>query len=149
MGESFPLTGSRSVRVLVVDDDRSILESFKSILRSKGYSVEAVESGREAIERSKAQVFDVALLDIKLEDMEGTKLLTTLHEDLPRMVKIMITGYPELENAIEALNMGADGYVIKPVKAEDLLKVVGEKVKERGEAEEKYEVRRILKSWRK
>jgi len=65
------------------------------------------------------------------------------------MVKIMITGYPELENAIEALNMGADAYIIKPVKTEELLKVVGAKLKVRGAVEEKYEVRRILKSWRK
>jgi len=96
------------------------------------------------VERSKGRVFDVALLDIKLPDMEGTKLLTTLHEDLPRMVKIMITGYPTLENAVEALNLGANGYVMKPVKAEELLTVVEEGLREREEAEEKYEVSRIM-----
>ena len=134
--------------ILVVDDDAAILESFKHVLQSKGYNVETAETGQEAIEKTKNQTFDLALLDIKLLDMKGTKLLTTMHENMPKMVKIMITGYPELRNAVEALNRGADAYIIKPVKPEELLKVVKEKLREQEEAEEKYEVRRILKSWK-
>jgi len=134
--------------ILVVDDDKTILDSFKDLLQSRGYNVETAETGREAIEKSRARSFDLALLDIKLPDVEGTKLLITLHEKLPKMVKIMVTGYPSQKNAIEALNLGADAYVIKPVKPEELLKVVKKKLKEQREAEEKYEVHRIVKTWK-
>ena len=77
----------------------------------------------------------MALLDIKLPDMEGTQLLAKLHENTPKMVKIMVTGYPSLENAMEALNQGADAYVTKPVKPEKLLALIKEKLEEQSQAE--------------
>jgi len=125
--------------ILVVDDDKTILKSLKDILESEGYNVDTAETGREAIEKSEARFFNVALLDIKLPDMEGTKLLTTMHENLPKMVKIVITGYPNLENAVEALNLGADAYIIKPFKPEKLLELIEEKLEEQREAEKTTE----------
>jgi DNA-binding NtrC family response regulator len=71
--------------------------------------------------------------------MEGTKLLTTMHENTPKMVKIMVTGYPSLENAVEALNHGADAYVIKPVKTEKLLALIEEKLEVQRQAEKMTE----------
>jgi len=121
--------------ILIVDDDKSILESLKDILQSEGYSVDTVETGREAIEKSSDRFYNLALLDIKLPDIEGTELLTKMHRDTPRMMKIMITGYPSLENAVKALNLGADAYVMKPVNPGKLLKVVEEKLREQEEAE--------------
>ena len=120
--------------ILIVDDDRTILKSLREILEFEGYSVETVQTGQEAIEKSKTQFYNLALLDIKLPDMEGTKLLEAMHETSPRMVKIMVTGYPALQNAVESLNMGADAYLMKPVHPQRMLKVVGEKLKEQEEA---------------
>jgi DNA-binding NtrC family response regulator len=121
--------------ILIVEDDKAIIKSFKDILQSEGYSVDTAETGREAIQKSKAQFYNLVLLDIKLPDMEGTKLLTTMHETSPKMVKIMITGYPSLENAVEALNMGADAYIMKPVNPEKLLALIEEKLKKQSQAE--------------
>lgn len=70
--------------ILVVDDDRALLKSLKNTLKSKGYSVDTAETGREAIEKSEAKFFHLALLDIVLPDMEGTKLLTQMHKTTPR-----------------------------------------------------------------
>jgi DNA-binding NtrC family response regulator len=70
-----------------------------------------------------------------LPDMEGTKLLMVMHENNPRMVKIMVTGYPSLENSMEALNQGADAYVLKPVKPAKLLALIKEKLEEQCQAE--------------
>jgi len=120
--------------ILIVDDDRTILKSLREILESEGYSVETVETGKEAIEKTKTQFYNLALLDIKLPDIEGTKLLKAMCETSPKMVKIMVTGYPALENAVEALNMGADAYLMKPVTPEKMLKVVEKKLKEQEEA---------------
>ncbi len=121
--------------ILIVDDDRTVLKSLKKILELEGYDVDTAETGREAIEKSKAQFYNLALLDINLPDMEGTKLLKMMHETLPKMVKIIVTGYPALENAVKALNMGADAYIMKPIDHPRMLKFVKKKLKEQEEAD--------------
>ncbi|MFH0896669.1 MAG: response regulator [Candidatus Bathyarchaeota archaeon] len=125
--------------ILVVDDDEAISASFKAILQAGGYSVDTANTGREAIEKSKTKFYSLALFDIRLPDMEGTKLLVQMHETAPKMMKIMVTGYPSLENAVESVNLGADAYVIKPVKPDELLKVVEKKLKEQGDVEKMTE----------
>jgi len=129
----------REKKILVVDDDKAILKSFKSILESEGYIVDTAETGLEALEKTEAQFYNLLLLDIKLPDIEGTELLIEMHEYTPRMMKIMVTGHASLENAVESLNLGADGYIIKPVKPEELLRVVEEKLREQEEAEKMSE----------
>jgi len=121
--------------ILIVEDDENIRETLSTILQQKGYNTDTAKNGQEAVQKSKTKFFNIALLDIKLPDMEGTKLLTTMHENLPKMIKIMITGYPSLENAVEALNLGADAYVIKPVKPEALLALIEEKLEKQSQAE--------------
>ena len=125
--------------ILIVEDDSNIRETLSALLQKKGYSTDTAKNGQEAIEKSKTKYFNLALLDIKLPDMESTKLLTTMHETSPKMVKIMITGYPSLENAVEALNMGADAYVMKPVNPEKLLALIEEKLKKQSQAEKMTE----------
>ncbi len=125
--------------ILVVEDDTNIRETIKTILKQKGYHTITAENGREAIQKSKAEFFDLALLDIKLPDMEGTKLLSKIHENTPKMVKIIVTGYPSLENAMEALNKGADAYVIKPVQPQQLLSLIEEKLDKQRQAEKMTE----------
>ena len=121
--------------ILVVDDDKGILETLSELLESKGYTVDIAETGREAIEKSKIRMFDLALLDIKLPDMGGTELLGKLHQMTPRMMKIMITGYPSVQTAIASVNLGADAYILKPVNPRDLLNVVEQKLAEQSRAE--------------
>lgn len=125
--------------VLIVEDDANIRVPLSTILQQKGYKTDTAKNGKEAIQKSKAKFYNLALLDIKLPDMEGTKLLTTMHENMPKMVKIMVTGYPSLENAVEALNHGADAYVIKPVKTEKLLALIEEKLEVQRQAEKMTE----------
>lgn len=122
-----------------MEDDTNIRETLSTILQQKGYNTDTAKNGQEAIQKSKAKFFNLALLDIKLPDMEGTKLLTTMHQTLPKMIKIMITGYPSLENAVEALNLGADAYIIKPVKPEKLLALIEEKLQKHSQAEKMTE----------
>jgi len=125
--------------ILLVDDDINILETLSAILQQKGYNTDTAENGHDAIQKSKAKFFNLALLDIKLPDMEGTRLITMMQENLPKMVKIMITGYPSLENAVEALNLGADAYVIKPFEPEKLIALIEEKLVKQREAEKMTE----------
>lgn len=121
--------------VLIVDDDRDILESAKAIVESAGYAVETAETARDAIRKAKSDWFDIALLDIKLPDMEGTELLKQLQEIKPRMIKIMVTGYASLDSAIQCVNLDAKAYIVKPYNPADLLQLMEEKLKERLAAE--------------
>ncbi len=125
----------KKASILIVDDNEGILETLSAILEEKGYRTDTAKNGKEAIEKAKTNFYNVALLDIRLPDIEGTKLLTKIEETTPRMVKIMITGYAALENAVEALNLGADAYIMKPVDPEKLLKVINEKLKAQRKAE--------------
>jgi len=121
--------------VLIVDDDKAILDVIKDILVLQGYRVDTAETAREALKKTEEKYYNLALLDIKLPDIEGTHLLKKIHKDVPRMMKVMITGYASLENAVESLNSGADAYLMKPIEAEKLLKVVEDKLDEQAEAE--------------
>lgn len=122
-------------RILIVEDDENIRKTMKNILQQKGYETDTAKSGKEAEQKAKTNFYNLALLDIKLPDMEGTQLLAKLHKNKPKMMKIMVTGYPSLENAMEALNQGADAYVTKPVKPAKLLDLIKEKLEKQNQAE--------------
>jgi len=115
--------------ILVVDDDAAVRKSLSSILSMEGYLVETVENGKQAIRISEKSRFDIALIDIKLPDMDGTELLHRLKENQPHMVKIVITGFPTLENAMETVNEGADGYILKPFDVQKLLEMIRKHLK--------------------
>jgi DNA-binding NtrC family response regulator len=121
-------------RILVIDDDSSVRKVLATALEDEGYSVETAENGTEAIRKSNSNFYNLALIDIRLPDMEGTRLLTEMKETTPKMVKIIITGYPGLQNAVEAVNKGADAYIVKPFKMDSLLKTVEEHLKKQEEA---------------
>lgn len=119
-------------RVLIVDDDVRLTKILNSILENEGYETDVAHTGTEAIKKSSLEIYDLAILDIKLPDIEGTKLLKMLGKN-PRMIKIILTGHPRLQNAVQALNYGADAYLLKPVKPEELTKTIREKIEEQKE----------------
>jgi len=100
----------------------------KTILEDEGYIVDLAATGREEIKRTEETAYNVALLDIRLPDMEGVELLKLMKDAVPRTRKIMVTGYPSMQNAVAALNKNADVYMIKPVDIETLLKTVKEQL---------------------
>ena len=128
------MRATEQARILIIDDDETIRKSIASVLKNKGYLVDSAESGQAAIGKSETEIYDLALIDIRLPDMDGVQLLTAMKETTPEMVKIIITGYPSLQNAMEAVNRGADGYIVKPVKMDELLKTVEEHLKKQREA---------------
>lgn len=117
-----------TMTVLVVDDDPKMREMLSSILENAGYIIEIAVDGKEAVKVCKKFPIDIALIDVELPDTKGTKLLSTLKELQPKMVKIIITGYPSIENAVTALNEKADGYILKPFNPDDLLQMISKLV---------------------
>ena len=119
---------NNETRILIVDDDDTIRTTMKAILEDEGYTVDLAASGKEGIQKSRETSYNIALLDIRLPDMEGVQLLKLMKPAVPRTRKIMVTGYPSTQNAIEALNKNADAYLIKPVDIEKLLKTIKEQL---------------------
>ena len=119
---------SKSARILVIDDEESIRRTISMTLQHAGYHVDTAETGKHAIEKAEANFYNLALIDIRLPDMEGTELLTALKETTPKMVKIILTGYPALQNAVAAINKGVDAYLIKPVNTDGLLRLIKEQL---------------------
>jgi DNA-binding NtrC family response regulator len=114
----------KRARILIVDDDPSIRKTVSIILAQAGYAVDTAANGEEAIAKSDLNFYNLALIDYRLPDMAGTKLLTLLRDTVPRMMKVMLTGFPMLDNAVDAINRGVDGYLTKPVHTEQLLKTI-------------------------
>jgi DNA-binding NtrC family response regulator len=123
----------KTFRILIVDDDENIRKVLAAILEDEGYSVESVDTAKKGIEKSETDFFNIALLDVRLPDMEGIELLAKLRETKPKMRKIIITGYPTLQNAVGAVNQGADAYVMKPFDVEKMLKTIKEQLKKQNE----------------
>jgi DNA-binding response OmpR family regulator len=110
--------------ILVVDGDYIILMSFSEILKNHGFQVKTAATGGEALKTLETESVDLILLDIQLPDVEGTKLLAQIQEINPEIPTIVVSGSATLENATEALNFGADDYLLKPVSPRDLIHVV-------------------------
>ena len=119
--------------ILIVDDDPQIQEMISDILTDKGYTVKAVSKAKDAIAESNKELYNLALVDIHLPDMEGTELLGKLRKTEPEMIKIIITGNATLDNSIEAANQGIDGFVVKPFDPKKLLKLIETKLKDQRE----------------
>jgi DNA-binding NtrC family response regulator len=119
--------------VLVVDDDAVTRKTLSQILKTEGYRVLTAETGKQAIAASKKRFFNVALIDVRLQDMDGTALIGKLKETEPRMIRIIVTGYPSMDGAIEAVNRNADGYILKPVDVRELLAMVERQLKKQRE----------------
>ena len=115
--------------ILVVDDDQGARDSLSLLLGSMGFDTDKARNGGEALEKAGERLHDVALIDIRLPDFSGTDLLRRLKEMNPDIKEIVVTGFPTLENAIEAVNAGADGYMLKPIEHQVLLARINELVK--------------------
>ena len=129
-------------RILVIDDDESIRNSLAAILRDEGYEVDVASNGSEALQKSEETIYNLALIDIKLPDMEGIDILIRMKDTVPKVRKIMLTGFPSVQNAIEAVNRKADAYLLKPVEVEKLLVTIREQLKLQ-ENEKQYSERKV------
>ena len=117
----------KKTRILVVDDDVNILRVFKRILEKEGHTVETAETGTDALKKIQKTKFTVYLVDVRLPDMDGTDLLLKIPKD-PKIIKIIVTGFSTIEVGKKAADYGADDFLVKPVKAEELIVTVREKL---------------------
>ena len=110
-----------SGKILVVDDDRNLLEVIKMRVESAGYEVVATLQEDEALKAAKNEVFDLSIVDLKLGGQDGISLMRALHAIHPDMPVIILTAHGSIESAVEAMRKGAYNYLTKPFEAANLL----------------------------
>jgi DNA-binding response OmpR family regulator len=118
-----------TANVLVVDDEGAIRYSVSKTLQRVGYTVTEAASGEEAVDMLQAQYFDVVLTDIRMPPgLDGVELVRRIKEHDPDIIVILMTGYPSLSTAVEALRLGAHDYLIKPSSSQDIRQSVAKGV---------------------
>src|SRR5512147_350989 len=105
---------TKPVRVLVVDDEPTLLRALEALLRKKGYEVTGLDSPIVATQKLAQEDFDVALLDIKMPQLSGLELLSAVKHRRPEVEVIMMTGHATVETALSAVRAGAYDYLTKP-----------------------------------
>jgi len=140
--------------ILVVDDDRIILDSLCEFLDLQGYHPEGVVTLREAEVKLQRRVYNLVIADVNLPDGDGFQLLDNIRENYPGMVVIMITGYGTIESAVSAIKKGAYDYLTKPIVDDELSLSVERAIKQqsliseneslRSELEQRYSLQNII-----
>lgn len=132
--------------ILIVDDDPNLTKTLSDILRLQGYTPIAAAEGKTALDKVNGTSLAVALIDLKLPDINGLEVMREIKERSPGTKCIVLTGYGSRASAIEAVNLGAYGYMQKPYDVEQLVLTIRRAVEKR-EAEE--ELQHTLEKLRK
>ncbi len=122
---ALPAEVKASIRVLIVDDERTLRESCASVLRSEGYSVMLAGRGEEALDLVKRRPFDLVLVDLFMQQVPGFEILNAVLEVNRETLVVVMTGNPTVTSSIEALRMGAWDYLPKPFSATHLQVLIG------------------------
>ncbi len=115
--------------ILIVDDEPIVRESIRDWLQDAGYQVSTAESGEEALKMMETQDFSMVVLDVRLPGKTGIRVLKEIKEVKPQIKSVIITAYPSVELAIEAMKLGAVDYMVKPVAPDDLEKLIRDTLK--------------------
>lgn len=111
-------------QILLIDDDSAILD-FYTLALNKLEDVEVLKarSGQESLRLIEKESIDLIFLDLRLPDVEGIDLLRSIRDSEPDLIVVLLTGYPNLDTAIESMKLGASDYLIKPVKPTEIIKI--------------------------
>jgi DNA-binding NtrC family response regulator len=110
-------------RILIVDDDETVRRSYLRSLESVSCQVAAASDGEEALQTMEQDPFDVVLLDMRMPGQDGLSVLRTIKQKWPESEVVIITGYPTMDSAKEAVRLGAFDYVTKPVGPQEVISV--------------------------
>lgn len=110
-----------SMKILVADDEKAIRDALKYVLTEEGYTAETAVDGEDALQKIKADNYDIVISDIKMPKIDGMEVLSKAGEISPDTFFIMMTAYASVQTAIDALRKGAFDYLIKPVEFDDLM----------------------------
>ena len=143
------MIGKREANVLLVDDEEQFLDALSQRLEARGLKVKAVTNGEDALKYVEDHNFDAIIVDLAMPGIDGIETLRRIKDKRPDLEIIMLTGHATVKSGIEAMKLGADDFLEKPVDLNVLLEKIGEAKNKRMLVVEKgrqEEVRKILKS---
>ena len=108
-------------KILVIDDERAIRNILKETLEFEGYKVDVAENGREGVELATSSAYDLIFSDIKMPEMDGIEVLTSLREAEVESPVVMISGHGNIETAVDCIRRGAVDFIEKPIDLNRLL----------------------------
>ncbi len=132
-------------RILVIDDDEIARDVVVSLLAKEGFSVDSARDGLEGIAAVKRSEYHLVITDLKMPGVDGIEVLKSVRNLSPSSSVVILTAYGTLDNALEAMRLGAYDYITKPFKLQELLIVVGNAMNRTILKEENEELRRILR----
>lgn len=119
------MTDSAAWRILVVDDDPAYAEGLARALRRRGHAVDCAADGESALRLAASQAPDAAILDLRLAETSGLRLIAPLLAARPALRILLLTGYASIATAVEAVKLGAVHYLPKPAEVRDILAALG------------------------
>jgi len=128
--------------ILVIDDEKSILDLLSIVLKKEGYRVKTCLTPARVFELLEKEAFDMVICDIKLPEVSGMEILSFIRENHPETPVIMITAYGSLKQAVEALKAGAVDYILKPFDVEELKIIIAQELEKRHLKEENILLKR-------
>ncbi len=123
---------SKRYKVLVIDDNEWIRTTLKDLLATSGYQVDIADNGETGISKVKSKCYDIVLSDVQMPKIDGIELLKQIKVYDSTLPVVMITGFPTVDTAIQAMKEGASDFITKPFRYEQVNMVVDKLVKERG-----------------
>lgn len=124
---------SLAQRILVVDDEPTIVSSIVRALELSGYRAEGASSGAEALQVLNQASYDLMLLDIKMPEIDGIEVMTRAHRLHPELAVIILTGHATLDSALAAIKSEAEDYLLKPASVHDITAAIGRTLKKRND----------------
>jgi DNA-binding NtrC family response regulator len=113
-------------RVLIVEDERNVRLTYRAALETEGFEVTEADSGAAAVEKFAQSKFDVAVLDLRMPEMDGLELLEVMRDKNIKTPAVIITAYGDVPNAVKAMKLGAIDFLAKPVTPEQLRSILNE-----------------------
>lgn len=147
MSEAFRAASGEGRRILIVDDDEAVLKALSDYFARLGYEVVRAGTGKQGIAGYSSQEPDVTILDLKLPDMDGLQVLDLLRRK--KALVILLTGYGDIPTAVQAMQMGAENFLTKPVDLPHLVATVERAIEKLDLARENVRLRRLIPSTRK
>lgn len=119
-------------RILIVDDEERMCDSLGRLLSKEGYAVITASNGSLALEEAGREPVDVAIIDVKMPEMDGVTLLRSLKKHNPDLGVVMMTTYGDVDTYLSAMNLGAFEYLMKPINFDELKNILARLTKDNG-----------------
>ncbi|MCK5116378.1 MAG: sigma-54-dependent Fis family transcriptional regulator [Candidatus Aegiribacteria sp.] len=136
----------KSLSVMIVDDEKPMLEWLSILLEEHGYDVSCYSTGEQAVEAGSVSMPDILVVDVKMPGISGFDVLTRLQKISPGLISIIMTAFSSVDSAVKAMRRGATDYLVKPFEVDQLLIAIEKALSERDLKRENLELRKRIRS---